>query len=201
MIFGRKDFIGIYDNALSSKQCKEIIDYFETQEPHRGGVGNNQKDDGNFYVRIDLKAKDSWDLSVNLDNETIADKHISSALDEYTPRYREDNPEVDWIHSWMAFPRYNLQKYEPGGGYHSYHCENDGSYKDIGYRSDRMMVWMFYLNTVTDQGGTFFHNYNKVMKAREGRLMIWPAFWTHYHKGVMSKTQTKYIATGWYSYT
>ena len=25
-----KDFIGIYDNALSSEQCKQVIEYFES---------------------------------------------------------------------------------------------------------------------------------------------------------------------------
>ena len=38
------------------------------------------------------------------------------------------------------------------------------------------------------------------MNAVKGRCVIWPAFWTHMHKGVVSKTETKYIATGWISY-
>ena len=58
---------------------------------------------------------------------------------------------------------------------------------------------MFYLNTVND-GGTYFDNYDLTMNAVKGRCVIWPAFWTHMHKGVVSKTETKYIATGWISY-
>ena len=61
------------------------------------------------------------------------------------------------------------------------------------------MAWMIYLNTVTDEGGTYFDSYDKTLEAKEGRLVIWPAFFTHTHKGVVSKTQTKYIATGWFS--
>ena len=30
--------------------------------------------------------------------------------------------------------------------------------------------------------------------------LIWPCDWTHVHRGVTSPTQTKYIATGWYTY-
>ena len=52
-----------------------------------------------------------------------------------------------------------------------------------------------------DKGGTYFSTYNKTINAKEGRLVIWPAYFTHTHKGVVSKTQTKYIATGWHSYS
>ena len=57
---------------------------------------------------------------------------------------------------------------------------------------------MFYLNTVTDDGGTYFSNYDLTLDAVEGRLVIWPAYWTHFHKGIVSASQEKYIATGWY---
>ena len=40
----------------------------------------------------------------------------------------------------------------------------------------------------------------KTIRAKEGRVVIWPAFWTHFHNGIVSKTQTKYIATGWFMY-
>ena len=38
------------------------------------------------------------------------------------------------------------------------------------------------------------------MDAGEGRLVIWPAYWTHFHRGIISETETKYIATGWYTF-
>ena len=66
--------------------------------------------------------------------------------------------------------------------------------------SPRILAWMFYLNTVTDKGGTHFTNWDFTTDAVEGRLVIWPAYWTHTHHGVMSETQTKYIATGWYDF-
>ena len=59
---------------------------------------------------------------------------------------------------------------------------------------------MIYLNTVTDNGGTRFEVYDKELDAVEGRLVIWPAYWTHTHHGIVSETQEKYIATGWYSF-
>ena len=64
----------------------------------------------------------------------------------------------------------------------------------------RVLAWMFYLNTVTDDGGTYFDNYDLTLNAVEGRCVIWPAYWTHMHRGIVSKTESKYIVTGWFSF-
>ena len=89
---------------------------------------------------------------------------------------------------------YNLQRYNPDQGYHALHCENHGR------GVERVLAWTLYLNTVTDGGGTYYPEYDKTIDAVEGRLCIFPAFWTHAHKGIVSNTETKYIATGWYIY-
>ena len=66
--------------------------------------------------------------------------------------------------------------------------------------SNRMLVWMFYLNSIKQGGGTRFQNYDRITNAVEGRLVIWPAGWTHVHHGIVSKTESKYIVTGWYAF-
>ena len=30
--------------------------------------------------------------------------------------------------------------------------------------------------------------------------VIWPVDWTYTHRGIVSPTETKYIATGWFNY-
>ena len=57
---------------------------------------------------------------------------------------------------------------------------------------------MLYLNTVNDKGGTEFPFQNKIFFAKKGRLIIWPAEFTHPHKGIISPTEEKYIVTGWF---
>ena len=64
----------------------------------------------------------------------------------------------------------------------------------------RHLVFMTYLNTVTDGGETeWFHQQIKI-QPRKGLTVMWPVDWTHVHRGVPSKTQTKYVTTGWYTY-
>ena len=64
----------------------------------------------------------------------------------------------------------------------------------------RILAWMIYLNDVTDGGHTAFPTQNKKFQPRRGDVLIWPAYFTHPHRGIVSKTQTKYIITGWYNF-
>ena len=94
----------------------------------------------------------------------------------------------------------NLQYYEPGGGYKVWHNERDefGSSHDL--ICSRGLVYMTFLNTVTDGGGTEFYWQNLKINAVKGLTLIWPTDFTHTHRGIVSPTQEKYIATGWYRY-
>ena len=57
---------------------------------------------------------------------------------------------------------------------------------------------MTYLNDVPKGGTEFF--YQKITSpAKKGLTLIWPAEFTHLHKGQIAK-QEKYIITGWYNY-
>ena len=85
-----------------------------------------------------------------------------------------------------------IQHYKPGEGYHKWHI--DGAQMNS---CDRAMVYMTYLNDVTEGGGTMFYHQNVTTKAVKGKTLIFPAGYTHLHKGEISKTQHKYIITGW----
>lgn len=87
---------------------------------------------------------------------------------------------------------YNLQKYEDGEGYFNLHNEH-GTLSPY-----RMLTWMIYLNDATS--GTWFPTQKKTIKPKTGRLVIWPASWTHPHKGVTPNVGNKYILTGWWNY-
>ena len=179
------NFIEVYDNVLTPKQCDSIIDYIDNSSRiERGMIG----------AGVNLSMKDSWDIHNLFGNETDVDRMIHNALSECLKDYKIKNPELDSIGYWGLENKYNLQKYLPGGGYPQPHCES-------GFITDaqRVVVWMIYLNTVTDEGGTKFPQYDLITDAVAGRVVLWPTSWTHFHHGVISETQKKYIATGWYS--
>ena len=56
------------------------------------------------------------------------------------------------------------------------------------------------LNDVEDGGETYFTSQDIKIPPKAGSFIVWPAYWTHPHHGLVSNTQTKYIATGWFTF-
>jgi hypothetical protein len=63
--------------------------------------------------------------------------------------------------------------------------------------TDRICSWGVYLNTVEQGGETEFLYYPKRIKPTTGTLILWPAGYTHAHRGNPPISNTKYILTGW----
>ncbi len=182
------NFISIYDNALEDYQCDQIIDEFEKNKERQreGFVGNKE---------IKPESKLSTDITYNINDVSITSEILSQSLSLNIESYKKENPAIDNVLSkWSCHPFYNVQRYKPGEGYFKQHCEADSP-----KNAKRVLVWMFYLNSLYE-GGTLFPLYNTGVNAVQGRLVIWPAYWTHLHKGQINYTTTKYIATGWYKF-
>ena len=185
------DFIGVYENAVPHKMCQKIIDYFEDNKElqYRGRFIK----DGEIIRAPEVK--DSVDMNLDLlDEDAPPSVIISRIIEFFTGQYLEKYRSTFVVSPFSAEKLYNIQRYNPGQGYHALHCEN------YGPGVNRVLAWTLYLNTITDGGGTYYPEYDKTIDAVEGKFCIFPAFWTHTHKGIVSNTETKYIATGWYSY-
>ena len=89
---------------------------------------------------------------------------------------------------------YNLQHYKPGEGFYRWHKEIDGLDSNI----TRHLVFMTYL-TDTPNAGTEFLYQDVVVPCEKGVTLIWPAHWTHTHRGQISNEHDKLIITGWLS--
>ena len=187
-----KNFIEGYVNALTSEECETIIDYINQVELKPGKV--KEPNTGEDIVHKEMK--DSSDVIMNLEEEGEVNEIILNSLKKCISLYTKKHPQMNNIDYWEVDHIYNLQKYNPGQCFASSHCENASI-----VTSYRVLAWMYYLNTVKDGGGTQFDNYEIAVEAVEGRCLIWPAYWTHFHHGIVSKTETKYIATGWFLYS
>jgi hypothetical protein len=184
-----QDFIGSYSNFLDSSLCKYIIDTFDYYQ-NIGAVfcGGEQFDNtcaGRFDWSIDMREMQAHmpDLRQDYLNDELA-----NAWNEYSAIFgnlRNNGP----VYSLTQ----KVQKTPTGGGYHMWHDEN-GSMKS----NNRVAVWMLYLNDDFEGGETEFLYYKKRIKAERGKLLIWPAGYTHCHKGNMVLSGNKYIVTGWF---
>lgn len=185
--FNINSFIGGW--YIDKELCDEIIDYFNfnTKYSYQGVMGSERL--------VEKETKESVDLLIgyqNIDN-VIGEyrKSLQQCLEEYIKKYEfSANTE-----RFTILEDYNLQKYPIGGGYKKFHHENTGVDPFI-YRH---LVFMTYLNDVED-GGTEFLYQDIKTKAEKGLTLIWPAVWTHTHRGITSHTKEKFITTGWYSF-
>ena len=182
------DFLEVYDDVLSKEECDQIIDAFEKVDPLSGRLQYNS---ANNAKKLGIT------LFADLQHDLFADfnKPVKRALNMGLPQYRKKYSFLETLFTWRWDRYYNIQKYKEGEGYFTLHCEHGNERSD----SMRILVWMIFLNDV--ECGTEFPYQNKTVDAKAGRLVLWPAGWTHPHKGVTPNRELKYIATGWYSYS
>ena len=183
-----ENFIGIYPGAMPRHQCQGIIDFFEKNTGlHQFGKMHHQ---GVEIHRKDIK--DSTDIRMNITHQCDTNNNIIGAIRIGIQQYKDKFPILNEGALWDVSHEYNLQRYYPGQGFHHPHIEYHPSNKI-------MLAWMIYLNDVNDGGETRFEYYDMNIKPQEGMLVIWPAYFTHLHYGLVS-SETKYIATGWHSF-
>jgi hypothetical protein len=92
-------------------------------------------------------------------------------------------------------PIFNLQRYAPGEGFRSWHCDWTTS-EEATEPIRRVLAWILYANSLSE-GGTEFHWQEHHEEAERGKLLIFPAGLSHIHRGRVSHNATKTIATGW----
>ena len=181
-----KDHI-LHKRGLFSKDyCKVVIDLFES---------NPSRHRDEFH----LNHKKFTFISINSNPTESIFNLVAPTLDKILKEYVETYPVLNDCSRFKISNDFKIQKYDPGDAYSGLHCENYGPSDDRLFR--RVLVWMTYLNDVKDNGHTEFPYQNRQFHPRVGDTLIWPAYFTHPHRGIPSKTQTKYIITGWHSFT
>ena len=186
-MFNKKDHILHKKGVLSQDDCDQIINYFESHEELHfegyvdGGVNPEKKID--TELGLYFYDKFSW-----------VQNYLAQCVEEYKKEY----PYVDRVELWNIDPGFKIQRYKPNEGYFVAHCENAGPDPDNKNADRRLLAWMIYLNDVREGGYTEFLTQNRKFQPRRGDILIWPAYFTHPHRGIVSKTEKKYILTGWY---
>ena len=187
------DFIEIFDNILSRDECKTIINKFDNFDKNRHSKivkSCSYKQDSSCKHEVSKKCTQiTFDLSKKEDifYHRFVKKAILKSLPLYTKRYPFLKIGSD-CNEFHLTSLYNFQKYTDGEGYYKLHCEH-GTLAPY-----RMLVWTLYLNDA--KSGTEFTTQRKIVKPKAGRMVIWPASWTHPHRGVTPNKGLKYILTG-----
>jgi hypothetical protein len=217
------DFLEIYDNALTGAQCAQIMARFDASDlVVRGmtgqGVDTAKKDSYDITISQDPARNDVSNMLMG-----AVQQHLQAYMNKYrmllvgamTPRVVHpatgepvqlniDNfdecgaPHTgELMRTMYRAGQLNVQKYlQSSGGYHHWHSEiypQNASAESL----HRVLLFQFYLNDVAEGGETEFFYQQRRIEARQGRLIIAPAGFTHTHKGHVARSGDKYIATSW----
>ena len=184
------NFIGIYEGAMSPEYCQRAIKYFE--DMYEAGYTSNRMQSDNT-PRINKDDQLMFTTSEHIIN-LIGTKELQqevntvlwdSCLTDYADEY-SSLKQTPKLGSYLI----KVQRTEIGQGYHMWHFESNT-------HTNRILAWMLYLNDVEEGGETEFLYQHKWVKPKAGTMLIWPAAFTHTHRGNPPLSNTKYIMTGW----
>ena len=114
-------------------------------------------------------------------------QHIQQCVTSYSNQYLDGHP-------LKMYGNPKFQYYQPGEAFFGEH------YDACAQTHRRVLAFITYLNTLTDGGGTYFKHQNYTVQPIKGKTVLFPPYYTHKHRGVLSLTQEKYIVTGWYTW-
>jgi hypothetical protein len=184
-----ENFIGIFEDAFTKEYCDSVINFFN--ESTKAGLGSTRHQQGESKLdKDDTQVYAHSEFNLYYSNSIIPEFN-KVFWNELYPEYANTFAELKTYarHANYAF---KVQKTEVGQGYHIWHSESGN--RD---NSTRILAWTLYLNDVEEGGETEFLYYPKRVKPKAGTLVLWPAGFTHTHRGNPPLSNTKYIATGW----
>ena len=180
------DFISVHENILSSDECEHYIKLVE----HYISNGLITKEEKALHNTDHFPINFNNDVNYNIlsgDNLSMEFlPKIKDSVDDYLKKFSVLGQEKLLIYDTKA------KKIPIGGGFHNWHYENTGLQV-----SARKLVIQLYLNTIEEGGETEFLYMNKRIKAEQGRLIIFPAAFTHTHRGNPPIGKDKYIVSTW----
>ncbi len=115
--------------------------------------------------------------------------NINYLLDEYVKQY----PEAGKTTSVWSLTDMRFKHFKPGDSFSHWHSENSMTYPH------RVLAMQIYLSN--HNCGTEFSGYNKTIMSVKGRAVLFPAYFTHTHKGnICPEKKDRYIVTGYINF-
>jgi hypothetical protein len=192
------EYISLYKDVYPEGYCQHLISEFNRLEANGAGA-NRQRAEG-----VAKHVKDDHHISVELVNHALIrfnDQFTNDLFFEGLQRCYDDYSEKYSVLKDSGNVRataMKMQRTGPGGGYHIWHAE-----QGPGTNASRVVAYMLYLNTLSPEEGaeTEFLYQKKRFNPVENTMVLWPAAYTHAHRGnpVLGETH-KYIVTGWFYY-
>jgi len=192
-----KDFIGIYDESVPVELCNEFVNNYEEAKKNRTIIDLSKKNKfGILEPTAHLLAKKDEVAIVAPLYSTIYPvppvqayfEFLSKCFECYINRY--DIKFGGIIYNDI----FKIHKVRKSEGFHQWHYERGKpSYVD------RLMAYMTYLEVPKKGGETEFLHQSLRIEPIVGRTLIWPAGYTHIHRGNPPLNGEKMYIDGWFT--
>tara|TARA_B100000287_G_scaffold14657_1_gene14789 strand:- start:2651 stop:3235 length:585 start_codon:yes stop_codon:yes gene_type:complete len=186
-----EDFIGVFPNALDSNFCNDLIKHFEYVKEHTSFIRPRPNDPLKISDNSLIFNDFAWTNDTLIGLHDQFNKAFFDATRVCLELYKEKysiltRPERSGIFDSK------VQRTLPGEGFHEWHAE-----AMTRFTSPRYLTYQLYLNTIDEGGETEFIYQKRRFKPIQGTLLIWPAAFTHTHRGNQPLSGPKYIVTTW----
>lgn len=177
--------IQVFDNAFSPALCQQMLASFNNlQRFHRpNGRGIRPGHDDSAWTELNLDPlSDVGFRAMILENMHRHCKQYSDALKQPIAI-----PVTDKISELV------IKRYKPTGeeGFQLH-------FDSIGEKANRYLVFLWYLNDVSEGGGTEFPELDLTIQAKAGRLLMFPPYWMYQHLGQAPISNDKYILSTYF---
>lgn len=146
----------IIDDALTNSECDILIEEFSKEMLH-----------DELETRLGYEYNQ---LSYNYSN-----KILSSLVYRSFEQYKKAFPTINMTHDKWKLQPWRFKHFPPGKAFNVWHTEHEAA------NPYRILCCLLYLSD--HNCGTEFHATGEVILSKKGRLVMFPTFWTHMHRG------------------
>ena len=179
------DHILLFQGFFDDDFCQSCIETFELCE--QAGLTRGRDND-------ELSINDSAVPHVCIPPSSLPQVNPLQDIikHEILPEFLKKYP-IESQYNMLHIGGAKMQKTLPSQGYHVWHMEHSAGMDS--YRS--ICAWALFLNDVEEGGELEFLYQSKRIVPKTGDFVLWPAGYTHQHRGNPPLKGEKYIYTGW----
>ena len=164
----------IIDNFLNEEQCNHFINLLESNEKQKFEYPLN-------YLAYELSDQD---------NQKFLEKYNFNLYDNIVSSYVNKFPEINLTKDKWKISSFKLKKFLPKNFFEVWHSEHNKE-------NQRIACVILYLSD--HNCGTEFYS-KEIVISKKGRLMVFPTYWTHTHRGQpCPENKNRYIMSAYFN--
>ena len=191
-----ENFIGIYDESVPVELCNRFVENYEEAKKNRTIIDLTKENESSHReISHQLMKKDEVAYITPLISTMCPippTKEYFNFLQECLKSYMEKY--AIQYHGPIFNDIFKVHKVRQTEGYHVWHYE-----KSVYKHLDRLLAYMTYIEVPKEGGETEFLHQSLRVDPIVGRTLIWPAGFTHMHRGNPPLDGEKMYITGWFT--